>query len=442
MRLLTLVPLILALLAAPAAAKGSRKIKRKLPPEFKYTDCEDDEAAAKQLEQLVKRYSTPAKCSSLIRQLRTKRPYPSRTPDRDTLDYRCPDGKTRQFTYILPSRYSRRKPAGVLFFLHGAIRQPAPGGGANEANMFAPAVRDLGLIVVGPSTYDGVEWGTPACRALIHHAFDFLKMHFNVDENRVYIAGHSDGGRGAFALLESEATFFAAAVPVIGAPGGVRRFGNLRNVPIFAINGAKDTLFEIDKVREAMKAMEATGIDLTFKEIADAGHDPRLFLTHKDEVCAFLKKHPREPYPEEVVLQWEPTEEDPQLFPADTMRWIRIDEIGPAPSNGTFEDPPGSLLRRGMPRLEARREGNRIEVTTRDVMRYTLLVSDEMFDLSKEIEIVTNGENSFTGKLEPDARVILEEARRFKDRKLVFSNRVGVVIGESDDDEGTEIEIE
>ena len=80
-------------------------------------------------------------------------------------------------------------------------------------------------------------------------------MHFNVDENRVYLAGDSDGGRGTFATLESEATFFAAAVSVIGAPGGVRRFGNLLNVPIFAINGAKDTLFKIDKVRESMEAI-------------------------------------------------------------------------------------------------------------------------------------------------------------------------------------------
>ena len=31
-------------------------------------------------------------------------------------------------------------------------------------------------------------------------------------------------------MCETEATYYAAAVPVIGAPGGVTRFANLRNM--------------------------------------------------------------------------------------------------------------------------------------------------------------------------------------------------------------------
>jgi hypothetical protein len=422
-RRFTLCLLLLALAAGPALAKGSKKFKRKLTPEFKYVDEADDAKAEKLLAPLVKKYATPAKCKALLKILRTKRPYPGRMPGRETLDFECSDGKRRQFTWILPSRYSKRKPTGVLFFLHGAIRQPPPGGGANEAVMFAPAVKKLNLIVVGPSTYEGVEWGTPACRGLVHHALDFVKMHFNVDENRVFIAGDSDGGRGTYALVESDATHFAAAVPVIGAPGGVRRFANLRNLPFFAINGETDGLFKIDQVRGIVERMQAAGIDMTFKVIEGKGHDPRFFLTYKDEVCAFLKKHPRNPFPKQVDWQ---VEDDDVGFPSNTFRWIRIEKTGSTSSRGEFDDPPRSLLGRGLARIHASYEGNRIEVQTSDVESYSVLISDEMLDLRNDVEIHTNGDLSFKGIVTPDAAAILQEARRFRDRKLVFSNRVTV----------------
>ncbi len=281
--------------------------------------------------------------------------------------------------------------------------------------------------MIGPSTYERVGWDKPACRELVHHALTFAKKYFNVDENRVYLAGDSDGGRGTYAILETEATFFASAVPVIGSPGSVTRFLNLKNIPIFAINGETDGTFPIDRVREAWTGMKASGIDLTTKEIAGQGHDPRFFLKYADEICAFLEKNPRDPYPKTVQWHIDPAREDHDgAFPVDTFRWIRIDEAGSSSSRGTFDAAPGSLIRTNFPRIEATYDGNRIDVKTSGVKRYTVLVSDEMLDLSQPIEIHTNGELSFEGLVEADASVILEEARRFKDRKLVFANRVPI----------------
>jgi len=407
----------LALLLAAAVARAGS-------PEWAYIDETDPAKAEKLLASLLAKYKTPGSCAGLVKLLRGKRPYPKSSKDRETLDFACPDGKTRQFTVILPSKYSRAKPTGVLFWLHGAIRQPAPGGGAGEAQMFAPAVNDLGLIVVGPSTYDGVEWGDPACRALVLHALDHVKTYFNVDENRIWIAGDSDGGRGTYAIVETFANFFGAAVPVIGAPGGVTRFLNFRNLPWFAINGGKDTIFTIDHVREAIDGMKAAGIPIEWKLIENGAHDPRFFLQSKDEVQAFLKAHPRDPYPKTVEWCVDPSRKDHDgAFPADTFRWIRIEEAGDSESNATFEDESG-ILRGGLPRVHATCEGNHVDVKTRGVKRVTILVSDQMLDLKKDVLVSVNDRVLFRGNVAPDARAILEEARRFKDRALVFSNRI------------------
>ena len=60
--------------------------------------------------------------------------------------------------------------------------------------------------------------------------------------------------------------------------------------------------------------------------------------------------------------------------------------------------------------------------------RTSALASSMSRSASKEIEIHTNGKLSYRGKAEPEAGAILEEARRFKDRKLVWVNRVEVTV--------------
>ncbi len=281
--------------------------------------------------------------------------------------------------------------------------------------------------MVGPSTYDKVQWNEPACRELVQFAFEYVKENFNVDENRVYLAGDSDGGRGAYVTIETAATFFASAVPVIGAPGSVTRFGNLRNLPWLAYNGGKDSIFPVDEVRQAVEGMKAAGIDLTWKLFDDVGHDPYLFLKNKDEICDFFAKHPRDPLPKLVHLEVDPAKTGYEAgFPANTMRWVRIDTTGSSEHDTTFDDASAGWLRSDLARVRAKRDGNRIDVETRGVKTLTVFLSDAMVDLSKDVEIRTNGRLSFRGHVDADARAILEEARRFKDRALVFQARVAI----------------
>ena len=417
--------LLLALLLGAAPAPAADYNPKMHKDEWRYVDAEDEEEAAELLAKLLKRHDSERKAAKLVETLKKGRPYMKGLDRSETLDHACADGKTRQFTYYIPSRYSPGRPTGVLVFLHGAVRQPPPGGGAHEARDIGKAVDDLEYIKIGPSTYEGAEWGQAAVRELVHYALDTVKQRFNVDEDRVYLAGDSDGGRGTYAILETEATSYAAAVPVIGAPGGVTRFANLRNLPFFAINGTEDSIFEFARVKELADQMKGCGFDLEFKAIEGGKHNPFFFVEHGDEVRKFLTAHPRTALPPVVDWQVDPGREGYEQSPAArTFRWIRIEETGKAPKDGEFDDW-GPLIRRDLPRLCAKKlEGNRVEVTTWQVKRFTILVSDEMFDLDEPIEIVVNGTVRFAEKLAPDARVALEEARLLNDRKLVFSNRV------------------
>ena len=398
-------------------------------PEIEYVDEPDEAKAALMLEKILKKAPAPKDAVRLADTIAKKRLYATGLKDSQTLEFACPDGKTREFTYVLPKKYSPKKAAPVVVWLHGAISQPAPGGGAGEARMFMPAVEELGPIMIGPSTYDRVEWGEPACRELVVHAVEYVKRNFRVDDDRVWLAGDSDGGRGTYAMMETMGTTFAAAVPVIGSPGGVTRFNNFRNLSWLAINGETDGLFKIAAVRKDVEGMKASGIDITFMEMAGKGHDPRLFLEQADAVRKFLVAHPREAFPKTVHWVVDPSRGDSAVgFPANTFRWIRIEEAGEAKSRHGFEDAGKGLLRANLPRIEATRDGNRISVRTSGVTRYTVLLSPEMVDFTKPVIIETNGAPSFEGKVDPDPRTVLEEARRFRDARLVFQARVTVAV--------------
>jgi hypothetical protein len=304
-------------------------------------DEEDDEKAATALEKLLKKHSGERKAPRLLATLRKGRRYLGGLPGRETVKRMCGDDLEREFTYYVPSRYSPKRPTGVLIWLHGAISQPAPGGGAHEARDLAKAVDALGFIKIGPSTYGRHEWGEPAVRLHVRAALDYVKQRFNVDENRIYVAGDSDGGRGAFALAETEATHYAAAIPTIGAPGGVTRFANLRNLPILAINGAKDTLFTLEKVRPVMESMKQIGTDLTFRVIESAGHDPRLFVKEGEEVRKFIAEHTRAPSRRPSTGRWTRRCAILRLAPSGGSASRSAGRRSRAPGSRTSRDSPG-----------------------------------------------------------------------------------------------------
>ena len=83
------------------------------------------------------------------------------------------------------------------------------------------------------------------------------------------------------------------------------------------------------------------------------------------------RRAPRDPLPSVVEWHLDPEKTGYEKgFPADTFRWIRIDEGGTAASNATFDDA-GTLIRGNFPRVRAEKQGgNLVKVETKGVKRF------------------------------------------------------------------------
>ena len=160
---------------------------------------------------------------------------------------------------------------------------------------------------------------------------DATKRAYNVDENHVVVSGVSDGGTGAYWVAMRETTPFASFLPLNGyrmvlASGdiddGELFANNLRNKPIFAVNGGRDRLYPTRVVDPYIAHHEGGGVTLDYHPQPEAGHNTAWWPEMKDAFETFVREHPRKPLPD--VLTWE-TGRTP---PATARTGSIIDKLG------------------------------------------------------------------------------------------------------------------
>ncbi len=486
-----------------------------------FFSASDPNERAEAIGQLV---SSEIGASEIAGRLRVGRTY-SDEPVRGWSVYynECIDGTERPYHVFVPEGYDPAVPSPVLFDLHGAVSRAEPYPVEDlirRRALWEPTADEEGWILVVPHGDAGATWWSEAGRANVLAQLAFLKQSYNVDENRVFLSGFSDGGTGALWMGFHDATAWAGFVDVYGHPN-IAGYGpyqtyprNLLNRPIRASNGSYDALYPAAEIQLYVDQLIDLGIDIDWT-IHPTEHDIQAVVLERPAVVSFIERVERDPHPARVV--WETS--DVIVRRCD---WVRIDEIADVGNNLDFKDAniwplkdeirfgasfayrgadvgfvvagvePGSIahfagvkpgdkivwideypietgyeipeiidgmnpgdpievevIRDGEPlvlegqvtpidalysrdemtgSIEAVADGNRVDVTVRNVARYTLLISSELFDLNEPIVVVTNGVETFSGIVEPDVRFMLEQAARDADRRAVYESKVEIVV--------------
>lgn len=135
---------------------------------------------------------------------------------------------TRPFTVILPTTYDPTMPAPLIIALHGFAQT---GDKFEKYINLAPLTQAQGIIYVHPDgTFDntGVRFwnATPECcnfhkpkiddDAYIMAIINSVSQNYSIDQNRIYIIGHSNGGFMANRLACMHSDRIAAVVNIAG----------------------------------------------------------------------------------------------------------------------------------------------------------------------------------------------------------------------------------
>jgi hypothetical protein len=115
------------------------------------------------------------------------------------------------------------------------------------------------------------------------------------------------------------------------------------------------------------------------------------------------------------------------------MTVLRHDQ--PIELSGTFEpelvqaSAEQMFPRIGRPgRVDLARSGNTVDVKTRGVTHFTLLLSPDQFDFTKPVRVVVNGTTVFDGSVEKSVATLVNWAARDNDRTMLFGAELPIAV--------------
>ncbi|HEX8280905.1 MAG TPA: alpha/beta fold hydrolase [Chthoniobacterales bacterium] len=149
--------------------------------------------------------------------------------------------------------------------------------------------RDFPFIAVAPLCPEGEIWTDT--EALIR-LLDQVASEHRVDAKRIYVIGHSMGGRGALYTAFKHPERFAGVVALSPVSPITAWAKHLRHVPLWLIHGANDTAAPIADSDELITAMEKAGGQPRYTRLADRDHFI-LDVFDKNAVFDWLLEHSR-----------------------------------------------------------------------------------------------------------------------------------------------------
>ncbi|MEQ8762849.1 MAG: hypothetical protein RL885_02910 [Planctomycetota bacterium] len=214
-----------------------------------------------------------------------------------------------------------------------------------------------------------------------------LVLFGDANPDKIFAMGYSHGGYGAFAIGMKVPDLFAAVHASAAAPtGGQGAPRNLHHTIFSAMVGEKDTAYgrkeRCESFAEAIAKLKTGREDVypvTVEVVEGVGHGG---LPDRDRIVGMYPAT-RDPSPK--TLSWELTDDI-----LEDHFWVHV--LGP--KSGA--------------RIEARFQGNRLEVEAKGIPSMRIGVDSRLTDLEMPVTLVVNGGEPRTIALRPSVRVLCD----------------------------------
>jgi poly(3-hydroxybutyrate) depolymerase len=241
----------------------------------------------------------------------------------------CEDGVERPWVIVIPADYDPGMPTPLLVVLHGGVSRttieedPLAYVGEDE---FGSLIRDRGWLALYPFGQVGATWWDEVGMANIRGLVRTVKREYNVDDDRVWMAGFSDGASAGFLHAMVAPDDYAAFVALNGHMGVGSLDGdlplyapNFSNTPVYAVTTFGDQLYPSARMRPTIAMAREAGGDIFYREL-EGEHEFSYAGDELPRIGRFLERHPRDPFPSGIV--WETA--GPEF---GRCRWFAIDRV-------------------------------------------------------------------------------------------------------------------
>jgi len=374
-----------------------------------------------------------------------------------SLQFKITDSLNMAFLVVLPLKYDAKKSYPVLFFLHGAV-------GSNTGYIdYADDWDTRGwnryytkyageVIMAYPHGNKDYNWMYPdegfyMLPAILRQ----MKNIINVDDNRIFITGHSNGATGSFSYLMKQPSPFAAFYgfntrPVVATGGTYLR--NILNRSFFNVStdqdyyfppGANDTLTMVmKKLKADYQDHRYNGFPHWFPQFDES--EPAYKILFDD--LAVRRRNPFKPN-----LYWEC--DDVKYGNCDWLtinaldttarrapwhtdinfginKWLLLNKKSEAIERDTMLKAYQFNKKSGA--VKATYANNVFTIETSAVKAFTLQISPQMVDLNKPVTVVVNGKKYLQKKLSYSKTYMLSNFENTLDRKAIWVNHIDVSV--------------
>jgi Dienelactone hydrolase family len=283
-------------------------------------------------------------------------------------------------------------------------------------------------------------WNTIHGERFILTLIEIAKSQYQVDPDRVFVAGFSMGGTGSWFMAGRHPDLLAGALPYHGVlmaspksqlakkeevfgiqPGFVP---NARNVAMWYTTGLIDKncmpgtyLFVWDMIEDLRKDDPGGYLKIHFKAHAGVAH--AFPPGEPGKGFKFMEKQTRDRFPKTLVWEYTSrpypltTREERGIYSRYVKRdyyWLRCAQP------------------RDRQRIRAERRGNHITLELRgtksEAKGITIFLNEEMIDPKLEVVVKVRGKEIYRGNPAPDFWTVLETMDARLDRSMVFDRRI------------------
>lgn len=365
------------------------------------------------------------------------------------------DSVTTPYLVYLPAQYNPKQSYPLLFFLHGGVRNTTGFPDYTDASwgegwnrFYTQYATANEVIMVYPNGNRRYNWMNPDSGFfMVPEILRRVKQLVNVDDQKVFISGHSNGASGSFAYLMKQSTPFAGffgfnTKPKVFTGGTFIR--NILNRSFINISTDEDYYFPPaanDTLSALMRSIGADYQDYRFQGF------PHWFPAFDTSEAAYkiifhrIATTQRNPLAAEV--NWEC--DDVRYGRCD---WLQITELDTISSQAAWLPPLNFTIHQwknyndknslitidtlaygfSFPRrsgaVKAHYANNVFKLETSQVKSLRIFISPDMVDITRLVTVVVNGKEMFKGKVGYNKAFILDNFKVTADRKMIWVDKV------------------
>lgn len=396
-------------------------------------------------------YDEKENTEELYSKLKNDAPYLAKKQRNYSVLFHVNNSVTTSYLVHLPKNYHPETRYPVLFFLHGAVRNNVLSDYQMAAenlggwNRFYTKYADLNnVILVFPKGGKKYNWMTPDDGFfMIPEMLKQIKKAVNVDDNKVFVSGHSNGATGSFSYLMKQSTPFAGFYgfnTYLKVFTGGTFIENIKNRSFINFSTDQDYYYPPDANDSFTQLM--AGIKADYHEHRYKGF-PHWFPQFDESEPAYpiifndIKTRKRNPFPKEI--SWEYDDEkygnvawlsDMKLdtlqskaawhkaFNFKITKWLKYDKNDSLTveyvNKNAFDFP------RKSGKIKAAYSKNVFNIETSRIRSFSITISPEMVDISKKVKVFINGKLYFNDKVKFDRKFMLQNFESNRDREQIW----------------------